>query len=147
MSEPVLLVTVAGERVAFPAGAITTVVELEKVTPVPRAPSHVSGITALRSRGMVVIDCAAALENRAARPATPGSMAVVTSPDGFAYALMVDEVHDIAEIVDGPSPMRLKLPANWQAVCLGQVQAGEETLVLVDPERIISATREIAAVA
>ena len=41
MNELLLIVTVAGSRVALPAAAVESVVELDTLIPVPRAPAHV----------------------------------------------------------------------------------------------------------
>ena len=57
MNELLLVVTIAGERVALPAAAVESVVELDTLIPVPRAAPHVAGLSALRSRVLTVIDC------------------------------------------------------------------------------------------
>ncbi|WP_338242865.1 chemotaxis protein CheW [Aurantiacibacter hainanensis] len=138
MGEPVLIASLAGERVAFRAGAITTVIELDKITPVPRAPSHVAGIGALRSRGLVVIDCQAALEGTGARRDARGCLGVVIAIEGHAYALMVDAVHDVTQIDSGPEPVRVDLPGNWKDFCEGQVEVAGESVMLVDPASIVA---------
>ena len=56
MNELLLIVTIAGSRVALPAAAVESVVELDTLIPVPRAPVHVAGLSALRSRVLTVID-------------------------------------------------------------------------------------------
>ena len=40
MNELLLIVSIAGSRVALPAAAVESVVELESLIPVPRAPAH-----------------------------------------------------------------------------------------------------------
>ena len=60
MNQLLLIVSVAGGRVAFPAAKVESVVELDALSPVPRAPAHVAGLSALRSRVLTVIDCVAA---------------------------------------------------------------------------------------
>ena len=62
MAELLLIVRLAGRRVAFPAAEVEAVVELEGLTPVPRAAGHVAGLSALRSRVLTVIDGLASLE-------------------------------------------------------------------------------------
>ena len=62
MNELLLVVTIAGERVALPAAAVESVVELDTLIPVPRAAPHVAGLSALRSRVLTVIDCMRSLE-------------------------------------------------------------------------------------
>ncbi len=56
MNELLLIVSVGGSRVAFPAASVESVVELEALIPVPRAASHIAGLSALRSRVLTVID-------------------------------------------------------------------------------------------
>ena len=51
MNQLLLIVSIAGSRVALPAAAVESVVELEALIPVPRAPAHIAGLSALRSRG------------------------------------------------------------------------------------------------
>ena len=62
MSELLLIVTIGGERVALPAAAVESVVELDTLIPVPRAAPHLAGLSALRSRVLTVIDCMRSLE-------------------------------------------------------------------------------------
>ena len=56
MSGLVLIVRLNGQRVAIPADAVSAVVELDEIAPVPRAAHHVKGLAALRSRVLTVID-------------------------------------------------------------------------------------------
>ena len=62
MNQLLLIVTVAGSRVAFPAAKVESVVELDALSPVPRAAAHIAGLSALRSRVLTVIDCQRSLE-------------------------------------------------------------------------------------
>ena len=43
MNQLLLIVSIAGSRVALPAAAVESVVELEALIPVPRAPAHIAG--------------------------------------------------------------------------------------------------------
>ena len=45
MAELLLIVTIGGERVALPAAAVESVVELDTLIPVPRAAPHVAGLS------------------------------------------------------------------------------------------------------
>ena len=62
MNELLLIVSIAGSRVALPAAAVESVVELDALISVPRAPDHLAGLSALRSRVLTVIDCRRSLE-------------------------------------------------------------------------------------
>ena len=75
MAELLLIARLAGRRVAFPAAEVEAVVELEGMSPAPRAAPHVAGLSALRSRVLTVIDGLAALE--AGRTEGPAQDAIV----------------------------------------------------------------------
>ena len=141
MSELLLIVRLAGERVALKASEVESVVEIEAVTPVPRAPAHVSGLAALRSRVLTVIDCSAAL---GLAPA-PVRDAVVVSADGHPYALAVDAVEDVVEHDGAVLPLRAALRAGWGAAARGSVDAGGDLMLLVDTRALIAGPAAAAA--
>jgi purine-binding chemotaxis protein CheW len=62
MNELLLIVSIAGSRVALLAADVESVVEIDTLIPVPRAPGHLAGLSALRSRVLTVIDCQRSLE-------------------------------------------------------------------------------------
>jgi purine-binding chemotaxis protein CheW len=85
MNELLLIVTIAGERVALSRRRGRIVVELDTLIPVPRAAPHVAGLSALRSRVLTVIDCMRSLElgatdcsTASARPRSSSSTATIT---------------------------------------------------------------------
>jgi purine-binding chemotaxis protein CheW len=61
MNELYLIVGIAGEKVAFRASDVQSVVEIDRITPAPRAPAYIAGLAALRSRALTVIDCVRSL--------------------------------------------------------------------------------------
>ena len=134
MAELLLIARLAGRRIAFPAAEVEAVVELEGMTPAPRAAPHVAGLSALRSRVLTVIDGLAALEagrSRRSRRATRSS-----SPrGGHTYALLVEEVEDVIEAAAPPVPLNAPLGAGWDRVAIGTVEAEGELFLLVDPHR------------
>ena len=107
MNELLLIVSIAGSRVALPAAAVESVVELESLIPVPRAPSHLAGLSALRSRVLTVIDCQRSLE-LGTTELIDGELheAAVVELDGHYYALTVDAVEDVVEALSDPAPIR-----------------------------------------
>jgi purine-binding chemotaxis protein CheW len=137
MSELLLIASLAGRRIAFPATAVEAVVELEGITPAPGAAQHVAGLSALRSRVLTVIDALAALElgrrnDEAARDA------IVVPCDGHTYALIVDDVEDVVEADGQRSPIAAPVGIGWDRVAIGTVEAGGELFLLVDPYLLIA---------
>lgn len=144
MADLLLIVRLAGRRIAFPAAEVEGVVELEGLTPAPGAASHVAGLSALRSRVLTVIDGLAALEAGKAGEAALISAVVVPS-GGHPYAILVDSVEDVVEA--GSATVSLAAPAGpgWDRVALGMVEADGDPLLLVDPHALIAATPAQAA--
>ena len=128
MADLLLIVRLAGRRVALPAAEVEGVVELDGITPTPRAAVHVAGLSALRSRVLTVIDGFAALE-------------LGSSP---AQGL-VDAVEDVIEIARPPAPIQAPVGAGWDRVAIGLVEAGNDLLLLVDPHLLIAGPAAQAA--
>lgn len=137
MSELLLIVSLAGQRVALDAASVEGVVEIEGITSVPRAAHHVAGLSALRSRVLTVIDCFASLElGCSAR--TGNRDAVVVVLDGHPYALLVDGVEDVVEHDGAIFPLKTRLDAGWSRVACGSVEWSGDLLLLVDARALIA---------
>ncbi len=144
MPDLLLIVRLAGRRIAFPASEVEGVVELEGLTPAPRAAGHVAGLSALRSRVLTVIDGLASLEF--GRASAEGMReAIVVPSEGHPYALLVDAVEDVIEPSAPPLPIRAPIGAGWDRVAIGMVEAGGDLLVLVDPHLLIAGPAAQAA--
>lgn len=146
MNQLLLIVTIAGSRVAFPAARVESVVELEGLSPVPRAAPHVAGLSALRSRVLTVIDCQRSLELGATDLSGLHEAAVV-EVDGHHYALTVDAVEDVVEAASEPQIVRAAMEAGWERVGLGMIETEEGPLLLIDIDALIAgpATDRVAA--
>lgn len=137
MTDLLLIIMLAGERVAIPAAQVESVVEVESVTPVPRAAPHIAGLAALRSRVLTVIDCYRSLEF-GEQPSRAVREAIVVELDGHPYALLVDTVEDVIEAAGAVRPLRTELDPGWRRVATGMVEAGEDLLLLVDTQALIA---------
>ena len=138
MNELLLLVTIAGSRVALPAAAVESVVELDALIPVPRAPAHLAGLSALRSRVLTVIDTLRSLELVESDCSAGIREAAVVEVEGHHYALIVDVVEDVVEALSGASPVRAAMGPGWQRVSKGMVETEEGPLLLVDIDALIA---------
>ncbi len=145
MNELLLVVVIAGERVALPAAAVDAVVELDTLIPVPRAAPHVAGLSALRSRVLTVIDCKRSLELGESDRTGGIREAAVVDFDGHHYALIVDLVEDVVEALSDAAPMRAAMGVGWERVCQGMVDTETGPLLLVDVAALISGTPEAKA--
>ncbi|HEU4810157.1 MAG TPA: chemotaxis protein CheW [Sphingomicrobium sp.] len=145
MNQLLLIVRIAGERVALPAAAVESVVELDTLIPVPRAAPHVAGLSALRSRVLTVIDCKRSLDLGESDCSQGIREAAVVELDGHHYALIVDVVEDVVEAISDPSPVRAAMGEGWDRVSEGMVETEVGPLLLVDVGSLISAEARAAA--
>lgn len=143
MATLLLIVRLAGERVAFPAADVEAVVELDMVVEAPGTPPHVAGLAALRSRVLTVIDCPASLRLPAGE--VPHRDAVVAVVDGHPYALLVDGVEDVIEADGEPVPLPVQTAMVWRRVAKAMVAAEGELLLLVDVGALIAGPQSQAA--
>jgi purine-binding chemotaxis protein CheW len=138
LSELLLVVTIADERVALPSAAVESVVELDTLIPVPRAAPHVAGLSALRSRVLTVIDCRRSLELGETDCSDGIREAAVVELEGHHYALLVDLVEDVIEALSEPVPVRAAMGAGWERAALGMVETEDGPLLVVDVAALVA---------
>ena len=144
MNQLLLVVVIAGNRVALPASKVEGVVELDVLIPVPRAPSHVAGLSALRSRVLTVIDCTRSL-GLGETPASEVREAAVVEIDGHHYALLVDLVEDVIDAVGDPVPVRAAMERGWERASRGLVETENGPLLLIDVAVLVAGDLRAAA--
>lgn len=144
MSTLLLVVEIAGRRVALLSDDVRSVIELDAVTPIPRAPDHVAGLATLRSGLLTVIDCArvVGLSGHAAR--LPAHAAVVEI-DGHTYALRVDRVEDVTPVEQPIMPARFDLGAGWARIALGMAETASGPMLVVNPAALVAGMAPLAA--
>jgi purine-binding chemotaxis protein CheW len=144
MSELFLIVRLGGQRIAFAAAKVESVVEIEAVTPVPGVASHVAGLAALRSRVVTVIDCVGALTGGVRNGSEPRE-AVVVVADGHPYALIVDSVEDVVEVESEVQALPDMIEIGWRGAACGVVEVEGGLLLVADIEGMISGPAAQAA--
>jgi len=143
MEKLYLVATIAGQPVAIPAAVVDSVVDIARLSPVPLAAPHIAGLAAVRSRVLTIVcgERALGLKASARRP----TRAVVMDVDGHRYGLLVGAIEDARIIEDDPHPVPMRLAAGWARVAVGLLDFEGESLLLIDPVRLISGPLEIAA--
>lgn len=136
MNELLLMCLIAGRRAAIPAVRVLSVIEIESVTPVPRAPEFIVGLTALRSQALTVIDCRISL-GFSHSESVVGSRAAVIEHEGHRYALLVDEAFDVAEAQSEPVQLPGGFGEGWRRAAKGMVETEGGPALLVDVEQLI----------
>lgn len=141
MTTLVLIARVGDQTVAIDATQIESVTDLKTVVPVPYAPNHVHGLSALRSQVATVVDFKRAAGGEAS--AATGR-ALVTQLDGHRYALRVDTVEDV--IACSIEPIETRADTPWGRLSTGRIDLGDRFALVVDPARVInpSALQQVA---
>ncbi len=133
--EILLLARLGGQRIAFQAAVVDAVVEIDNVAPVPLAPPHVLGLSAIRSHVVTVIDCGIAVTNE---PSGATGRAVLTTIDGNRYALRLDAVEDVGQHQILPGAGEFPLGSGWGEIAVGRVDLGDGFALVVDPARLVA---------
>ena len=144
MSGMLLVVVLAGRRAVLPADQVNSVIELDAVTPVPRAAPHVVGLAALRSRPLTVIDCCVSLGVEATDDAG-ARRAVVVEHDGHLYGLLVDSADAIVAALGEPGLLGADPGPGWRRVSTGRVETEAGALPLLDVAGLIGGPDECLA--
>jgi len=126
-----VIAQIAGRRCALSALDVKSVIELGTVTPIPRAPAWISGITALRSQALTVIDCRRAL-GLAQIDWPTDHRAVVVAESGHSYALMVDGIEDITTAAGDAGQVPGGFGAEWSRVATGMIETLAGPALMLD---------------
>lgn len=136
MTEMLLIGELAGTRIALPAASIRSVIETDALAPVPHAPPHVAGLTAVRSQALTVIDTRTSL-GLPGKPHRPGDCAAVIAHDGHLYALLFDVIDDVRAARSVPMPVAGGYGAGWRGAAIGMVELDNGPALLVDAGVIV----------
>ena len=126
-----VIVQIAGRRCALRALDVKSVIEIAAVTPIPRAPAWIAGITALRSQALTVIDCRRAIGLPEGEWATDHRAAVVAE-GGHSYALLVDGIEDITTAVGEAGSVPGGFGPHWSRIAIGMIETMAGPSLLVD---------------
>lgn len=126
-----VIARIAGRRCAMSALDVKSVIEVGAITPVPRAPDHITGITALRSQALTVIDCRLALGFADGGWPTDHRAAVVAE-GGHSYALLVDAIEDITTAVGDAGQVPGGFGSAWSRVATGMIETMIGPALLLD---------------
>lgn len=146
MSDLLVLAKIGGRNCAFAADDVQSVVDIGAITPIPRSPDYVIGLSALRSQTLTVLDCRKAIGLSADQKMTDARAAVVRV-DGHTYALLVDAIDDVATVRGEPGEIPGGFSEKWNRVARGMAETDRGPVLLVDIAALITgpAQDEVAA--
>lgn len=137
MNSLLVMAQIAGRRCAFPAPDVQSVIEIGTVTPIPRTPEYITGLTAMRSQALTVLDCRMAIGFDAAQFPID-HRAVVASHHGDCYALRVDAIEDICTKLSEPGEVPGGFGTQWSRIAKGLVETQVGPALLLDLETMIA---------
>lgn len=146
MNSLLVMALIAGRRCAFLAPDVQSVIEIAAVTPIPRTPRYIAGLTAMRSQALTVLDCRTAMGFDADSFATD-HRAIVASFRGDSYALRVDAIEDICTAMSEPGSVPGGFGKQWSRVSKGLIETRVGPALLLNLEKIIDghAANDVAA--
>jgi purine-binding chemotaxis protein CheW len=145
MNQLVLLFTLGGRRAALRTDFVHSVVELDALTPIPQAPAFVLGLSALRSHTLTVVDAAAALGIASQPVVAEGVRAAIVDHAGHRYALVVEEIDDVAELTAGPAAVPGEAGAGWQRASEGLIETDRGPALLLSLDILLAGPASQAA--
>lgn len=132
-----VIAQIAGRRCALGALDVKSVIEIGAITPVPRAPAWIAGITALRSQALTVIDCRRAL-GLADDDWPTDHRAVVVADGGHSYALMVDSIEDITTAAGEAGQVPGGFGTEWSRVATGMIETLAGPALMLDLSMLLA---------
>jgi len=145
MNQLVVMLEIGGRRAALRTSEVQSVVELDTISTVPRAPRYVLGLTALRSSTLTVIDVAAAIGLPARGLPEAGTRAVIADHGGHRYALVVDAIDDVAEVLSEPAAVPGEAGAGWERISEGLIETDRGPALLIALGTLLAGPPLVAA--
>lgn len=146
MNDLLVMAQIASRRCAMRAQDVQSVIEIGTITPVPRAPDFIAGITAMRSQALTVIDCRRALGFDPADFAMD-HRAIVVAVAGYSYALRIDSIEDITSGSDDAEPVPGGFGSEWSRVARGLIETRAGPALLLDLPALIAGPDPLGAAA
>jgi purine-binding chemotaxis protein CheW len=146
MNDLLVMAQIAGRRCALHAHDVQSVIELGTITPVPRSPEFIAGITAMRSQALTVIDCRRALGFDPVQWSLD-DRAIVVSIAGYGYALMIDAIEDITTSMVEIGQVPGGFGPQWSRVATGLIETRAGPALLLDLATLIAGPDALGAAA
>ena len=137
MSDVIILAQIAGRPCAMRASEVETVIEIGAITPIPRAPAHILGLTALRSQALTVVDCRT-IVGANLDDFTTDSRAAVVRVEGHSYALRVDQIRDVATMASDPEAIAGGFGKAWSSFAEGIVETETGPALLISAQKLLT---------
>lgn len=146
MNDLLVMAQIASRRCAMHAQDVESVIEIGAITPIPRAPDFICGITAMRSQALTVIDCRRALGFDPDQFALD-DRAIVVAVGGYSYALRIDTIEDITTGAEETSAVPGGFGQAWSRAARGLIETRVGPALLLDLPALITGPDPVGAAA
>jgi purine-binding chemotaxis protein CheW len=138
MEQQLVVFDLANEHYGVNISAVESIIKMQAITAVPRAPSFVEGVTNLRGSVVPVID----LRQRFGLPAgeeTKETRIVVVEMGGTTVGMVVDGVSEVLSVteedIEPPSPIVMTIDS---AFITGIAKVDDRLIILLDLGKVLS---------
>jgi len=138
MENQLVVFDLNGEHFGVGINSVESIIKMQEITAVPRAPQFVEGVTSLRGTVLPVID----LRKRFGLPAAErkqDSRIMVTQIAGVTAGIIVDSVSEVLRIpkeaIERPSPLVMTVDS---AFITGIARVGEQLVILLDLGKVLA---------
>lgn len=142
MEDQLVIFDLAQEHYAVNIAAVESIIKVQPVTKLPRAPQFVEGVINLRGKVLPVID----LRKRfglQAEAATKDSRIVVVQMNHLEVGMVVDGVSEVLSVppdhVEPPSPIVTTTDSEF---IRGIAKVSERLVILLDLGKVLSASEQ-----
>lgn len=134
-----LTVTVAGQPCCLPVLAIRDVLRAQAITRIPLAAPEIAGSLNLRGRIVTALDLRLRLGLPPRAADAPTAMSVVVEQSGELYALLVDQVGEVAPLpAAGFAANPPTLDPLWREVSRGVHRREGHLVIALDVGRVLA---------
>lgn len=142
MEQQLVIFELAGEFYGIDIAMVESIIKMQAVTAIPRAPAFVEGVTNLRGKILPVID----LRKRFGFPpaeASKDARIVVVEMNEAAVGIVVDEVSEVLRVnpanIEPPSPIVRTVNSSFMR---GIVRVAERLVIILDLDKTLSAKEQ-----
>ncbi len=138
MENQLVVFNLANEHYGVNIGAVESIIKLQPITAVPRAPSFVEGVTNLRGTVLPVLDLRKRFGLRA-EEATKDTRIVVVEMNQETVGMVVDAVTEVLRVpeedIEPPSPIITTVDSVF---ITGIAKVDERLIILLDLGQVLS---------
>jgi len=145
MERQLVIFTLANEHYGVDIAAVESIIEMQPITAVPRAPQFVEGITNLRGVILPVVDLHKRFGLEAVET-TKKTRIVVVKLDNLLIGMVVDAVTEVLRIAEeSVEPLSPIVATVDSTFITGVAKVGNRLVILLDLQRVLSPEERLEA--